>query len=183
MELTTYPIMAFERSNVDSSLPPTRSRSLISKFTNRFSNRNRNISDFHIEPDDPWKTYSPGNVVKGSVILTVTKPLRITHLVVCLHGYAKVFKNSVAPGEQAEESGYLGPGRGRRGGEYLGNGFASLFEDEVVLCGDGRLKEGVYKFGFELCFPPYRLPSSIQVGTSYPGSFLFCPTLTSCSSS
>ncbi|KAL1957535.1 hypothetical protein VTO42DRAFT_5761 [Malbranchea cinnamomea] len=162
MELMAFPVMALDRTTVDSSTSPTRSLSLISKFTNRFGNRNRSISDFHIEPDDPWKTYSPGDLVKGSVILTVTKPVRITHLVVCLHGYAKVFKNAVAPGEQAEDSGYLGPGRGRRGGEYRGNGFASLFEDEVVLCGEGRLKEGIYKFGFELCFPPYRLPSSIH---------------------
>lgn len=167
MELTTCPVMAFDRSSVDSSTSPTRSRSLLSKFTNRFGNRNRSITEFHIEPDSPWKTYSPGDIVKGSVILTVTKPIRITHLVVCLHGYAKVFKNAVPPGEEAEDSGYLGPGRGRRGGEYLGNGFASLFEDEIVLCGDGRLKEGVYRFGFELCFPPYQLPSSIHVRGPY----------------
>jgi hypothetical protein len=100
-------------------------------------------------------------------VLTVTKPLRLTHVVICLHGYVKVFKNAVAPGESAEDSGYLGPGRGKRGGEYLGNGFASLFEDEVVLCGDGRLKEGVYKFRFELCFPSHTLPSSIHVTRSF----------------
>lgn len=75
----------------------------------------------------------------------------------------KVFKNPVSSGGGAEDSGFLGTGRGRRGGEYLGNGFASLFEDEVVLCGDGRLKEGVYRFNFELDFPQDNLPTSINV--------------------
>ena len=163
MELVSHPAMALERRSVDPPASPSGNRSLISRFTDRFGKGNRNISDFHVEPDDPWRTYSPGDVVNGSVVLTIVKPTRITHLVVCLHGYVKVFKNAVAPGESPGDSGYLGPGRGRRGGEYLGNGFASLFEDEVVLCGDGRLKEGVYKFRFELCFPPCSLPSSILV--------------------
>lgn len=48
----------------------------------------------------------------------------------------------------------------------MGNGFATLFEDEVVLCGDGRLKEGIYKFQFELQLPPHNLPSSITVRAS-----------------
>jgi hypothetical protein len=45
----------------------------------------------------------------------------------------------------------------------MGNGLATLFEDEVVLCGDGRLKEGIYKFRFEMGLPPYALPSSLNV--------------------
>ncbi|EFR00053.1 pH-response regulator protein palF/RIM8 [Nannizzia gypsea CBS 118893] len=170
--------MALETNAIDSStVPPTRHRSILSKLTSRFGNRNRNISEFYVQPDDPWKSYHPGEIVKGAVVLTVVKPVRITHLVVCLHGYAKVFKNTVGPGEHSEESGYLGPGRGRRDGEYLGNGFTSLFEDEVVLCGDGRLKEGIYKFRFELCFPPYSLPSSINFerGTI---SYMITSTLT-----
>ncbi|GBF62161.1 pH-response regulator protein [Trichophyton mentagrophytes] len=170
--------MALDTNAIDSStVPPTRHRSILSKLTSRFGNRNRNISEFYVQPDDPWKSYHPGEIVKGAVVLTVVKPVRITHLVVCLHGYAKVFKNTVGPGEHAEESGYLGPGRGRRDGEYLGNGFTSLFEDEVVLCGDGRLKEGIYKFRFELCFPPYSLPSSINFerGTI---SYMITSTLT-----
>ncbi|EEH45189.1 uncharacterized protein PADG_01339 [Paracoccidioides brasiliensis Pb18] len=145
-----------------SSLPSsTKSRSIISKFTNRLGNRSRNIAEFYIQLDEPYRTYFSGEAVKGCVILKVVKPIRITHLVLCLHGYVKVFKNTVAPGEGSEESGFLGPGRGRRKSEYLGNGFATLFEDEVVLCGDGRLVEGIYKFKFNLEFPPYRLPSSI----------------------
>ena len=99
----------------------------------------------------------------GCVALTVVKPVRITHILVCLHGYAKVFKNQVAPGEGYAEVGQLGVGRGQRGEEYLGNALMSLFDDEVVLCGEGRLKEGVYRFKFELEFPSKRLPSSIDV--------------------
>ncbi|KAM5440044.1 ph-response sensor protein [Microsporum canis] len=171
--------MALDTNAIDSSTtPPARHRSILSKLTSRFGNRNRNISEFYVQPDDPWKSYHPGEVVKGAVVLTVVKPVRITHLVVCLHGYAKVFKNAVGPGEHAEESGYLGPGRGRRDGEYLGNGFTSLFEDEVVLCGDGRLKEGIYKFRFELCFPPYSLPSSINQFERGTISYMITSTLT-----
>lgn len=165
--------MSLDAFSIQTPNSPAKSRSLLSKFTNRFSNRNRNISEFYVQPDNPWKTYFPGDVVKGSVVLTVVKPVRITHLVVCLHGYARVFKNAIAPGDSIEESGFLGTGRGRRNGEYLGNGFASLFENEDVLCGDGRLKEGIYNFRFEMDFPPYSLPSSINVGYMSP-FFISC---------
>jgi hypothetical protein len=192
MDSVACPSVAFDRHSLESAAPPVAGASttptssngpgdtntngsILSKFTSRFGKHNRSISEFYIEPDDPWRTYSSGDLVKGTLVLTVTKPLRITHLVICLHGYVKVFKNAVAPGESAEDSGYLGPGRGRRGGEYLGNGFASLFEDEVVLCGDGRLKEGVYKFRFELCFPSHTLPSSIHV--LLPGSYSLSPSV------
>ncbi|KAJ5225529.1 hypothetical protein N7468_006754 [Penicillium chermesinum] len=104
----------------------------------------------------------PGDTIKGTVFLMVVRPVRITHLVICLHGYVKVFKNAVPAGEAPPDLGFLGPGRGRRGAEYMGNGLATLFEDEVVLCGDGRLKEGIYKFRFEMGLPPYSLPSSIN---------------------
>lgn len=138
-------------------------RSLLSKFRSQLGQRNRNITDYYIEPDDPWRSYFPGDAIKGTVVLTVVRPIRITHLVVCLHGFVKVFKNTIPSGEVSPEMGFLGPGRGRRGAEYLGNGLSTLFEDEVVLCGEGRLKEGVYKFRFEMGFPPYPLPSSINV--------------------
>jgi hypothetical protein len=152
---------------------PAKNRWVLSKLTSHFGNRNRNISEFYVQPDDPWRTYFPGDVIKGVVVLTVVKPVRITHLVVSLHGFVKTFKNTVAPGEVGPEIGFLGPGRGRRGGQYLGNGLATLFEDELVLCGDGRLKEGIYKFQFELELPPYNLPSSISV-------CLFSPSLSFC---
>ncbi|EED16534.1 pH response protein PalF [Talaromyces stipitatus ATCC 10500] len=134
----------------------------VNKLTSRFHNRKRNISEFYVQPDDPWRAYFPGDIIKGTVILTVIKPVRITHLVVCLHGYVKVFKATVSPGEIGPDIGFVGPGRGRRAGEYMGNGLATLFEDELILCGDGRLKEGIYKFKFELQLPPYKLPSSLN---------------------
>jgi arrestin-related trafficking adapter 9 len=154
-------------SNSTPSIP--RRSSLLSRFTAPLSNRNRNVAEFYVDPDDPWKLYFPSETVKGSVVLTITKPLPITHLVVCLHGHARVYKNQVVPGDGVAASGFLGPGRGSRGVEYLGNGFTSLFEDEVVLCGDGLLKKGIYKFKFELGFPQQRLPSSIDV--SMPSHF------------
>lgn len=138
----------------------------LSKFRSQLGHRNRSITDFYVEPDDPWRTYSPGDSIKGTVVLTVVRPVRVTHLVICLHGFVKVFKNTVASAEAAPDIGFLGPGRGRRGSEYLGNGLATLFEDEVVLCGEGRLKEGIYKFRFDMLFPPYALPSSITVCSS-----------------
>ncbi|KAL4804442.1 hypothetical protein BDV18DRAFT_31178 [Aspergillus unguis] len=161
-----------------SSSPAGRNRSsLFSKIRTPFSTRNRSITDFYIEPDDPWRSYFPGDAIKGTVVLTVVRPIRITHLVISLHGVVKVFKNNVPAGEAPPDIGFLGPGRGRRGAEYLGNGLATLFEDEVVLCGDGRLKEGIYKFQFEMSFPPHALPSSISFerGTI---SYMLTSTLT-----
>ncbi|RDW81240.1 pH response protein PalF [Aspergillus mulundensis] len=161
-----------------STSPLGRNRSsLLSKFRSQLGQRNRAITDFYIEPDDPWRSYFPGDVIKGTVSLTVVRPVRITHLVISLHGIVKVFKNNVPAGENPPDVGSLGPGRGRRGAEYLGNGVATLFEDEVVLCGEGRLKEGIYKFRFEMSFPPYALPSSISFerGTI---SYMLTSTLT-----
>ncbi|KAI9931217.1 hypothetical protein ASPWEDRAFT_99934 [Aspergillus wentii DTO 134E9] len=160
------------------SSPLGRNRtSLLSKFRSQLGQRNRSITDFYLEPDDPWRSYFPGDVISGTVVLTVVRPVRITHLVVCLHGFVKVFKNTVPSGEAGPDVGFLGPGRGHRGAEYLGNGLATLFEDEVVLCGEGRLKEGIYKFRFEMGFPPYNLPSSINFerGTI---SYMLTSTLT-----
>ncbi|KAJ5547611.1 hypothetical protein N7513_004845 [Penicillium frequentans] len=155
---------------MSSNPPPTTSTPPVSRKTNFFlskfrsplGSRNRSITDFYIDPDDPWRSYFPGDTIKGTVIVTVLRPVRITHIVICLHGYVKVFKNAVPAGESNSDIGFIGPGRGRRGAEYMGNGLATLFEDEVVLCGEGRLKEGIYKFRFEMTLPPYALPSSIN---------------------
>lgn len=145
----------------------SRRNSLLSRFAAPLANRNRNVAEFFVEPDDPWKSYFPGEIIKGCVVLKIAKNLPITHLVICLHGHARVYKNQVVPGDGVATSGFLGAGRGSRGVEYLGNGFASLFEDEVVLCGEGLLKKGIYKFKFELGFPPQGLPSSIDVSSAY----------------
>lgn len=45
--------------------------------------------------------------------------------------------------------------------QYHGNGL-SLFQDEQVLSGEGRLEPGKYEFGFDLVFPEAELPISID---------------------
>ena len=96
------------------------------------------------------------------VVLTVVKPVRITHLVVCLRGHVRVFRHGSTEEAYATDT-YSSAGQGKQPGEYFGNGFASLFQDEVVLCGEGRLETGGYEFNFELDFPEKGLPSSIDV--------------------
>lgn len=139
-------------------------RSLLSRLKSPLQNKGRNFADFYIQPDDPHRQYAPGEIISGNVILSVLKPLRITHLVISLHGYAQVFRNPNSPGDAYRNyCSTVGSGRGKKGGSYYGNGFVSLFEDEVVLCGEGRLGEGVYHFNFELEYPSKGLPSSIDV--------------------
>lgn len=147
------------------SSTPSSGRRLISRITSPFASKSRSFGEFTIRVDDPHRQYSPGDVVSGVIDLRVNKPTRITHLVVSLHGFVQVYKNPGAPppdGHRANNA-QLGTGKGSKSGEYFGNGFATLFEDECVLCGDGRLGEGMYKFGFNLEFPDRDLPSSIAV--------------------
>ncbi|KAF2185096.1 hypothetical protein K469DRAFT_577954 [Zopfia rhizophila CBS 207.26] len=163
-------------SHTSSSSIPT--RSLLSRLKSPLQTKTRNFADFYIQPDDPHRQYAPGDIISGSVIIKVLKPLRITHLVISLHGYAQVFKNPNSPGDAYRNySTTVGSGKGKKVGSYFGNGFASLFEDEVVLCGEGRLGEGVYHFNFELEFPSKGLPSSIDFerGTI---SYMLTSTLT-----
>lgn len=153
-------------------------RSLFARLISPMQSKTRNFTDFYIQPDDPHKQYAPGDIISGSVIIKVLKPLRITHLVISLHGYAQVFRNPNSPGDGYRNySTTVGLGKGKKGGSYFGNGFASLFEDEAVLCGEGRLGEGVYHFNFELEFPTKGLPSSIDFerGTI---SYMLTSTLT-----
>jgi hypothetical protein len=139
------------------------SRSLISRITSPFAAKTKNIPEFEIELAEPHRQYSPGDLVKGSVILTVTKPIRITHLVAGIRGYVKVYKNAVTPGQgTSKEAAIIGTGRGERGSEYFGNGFATIFEKELPLCGDGRLVPTVYSFEFELGIRSQDVPSSID---------------------
>lgn len=141
----------------------TSARSFLSRLKSPLSSKSRNYTEFYIQSDDPHRQYAPGDIISGTVIIKIVKPLRITHLVVSLHGYAQVFKNPNAPGDAYKAySTTVGSGKGKKAGSYFGNGFVSLFEDEVVLCGEGRLSEGVYHFNFELEFPSKGLPSSIE---------------------
>ena len=146
--------------------PSLSSRSLFSRLRAPLQSKSRNFTDFYIQPDDPHRQYAPGDIISGSVIVKVVKPLRITHLVISLHGYAQVYKNPNSPGDAYKSyTATVGNGKGKKTGGYFGNGFVSLFEDEAVLCGEGRLGEGVYHFNFELEFPSKGLPSSIDVIT------------------
>ncbi|KAK7536738.1 hypothetical protein IWX49DRAFT_593719 [Phyllosticta citricarpa] len=151
------------QSPPSSSQTPAPGKSLLSRIKSPFASKARYIAEYYIKPDDPHRQYSPGDVVKGSVFLKVLKAIRVTHIVVSLHGYVQVYKNSNAAGEgyRAHYSS-VASGKGSRLGGYFGNGFATLFEDEVVLCGEGRLGEGTYQFNFELEFPSKGLPSSID---------------------
>jgi arrestin-related trafficking adapter 9 len=101
--------------------------------------------------------------VKGLVVLTVVKPIRVTHLTVALHGIVRVFKspNARPAGQDPDPS--LTPASNNGKSQSTGNGQASLFQDEVTLCGEGRLEVGVYEFEFELEFPSKGLPTSIDV--------------------
>lgn len=127
--------------------------------------RTRNLADFHIRPADPHRKYWPGDHVNGAVILTIVKPIRIVHLTVTLYGFARVFRtggptaNELTPGPAAINASPV------KAFKYHGNGLLSLFQDEQVLSGEGRLEPGKYEFGFDLVFPPGKLPSSIDVGT------------------
>ena len=100
--------------------------------------------------------------------MNVVKSQRITHLVIRLHGFVKVMSRAKLPGESISYDEALtasGKGRGKRGLEYFGNGFARLFEDEVVLCGEGRVL-GQYEFHFEMVLPSNGMPSGIDVSNS-----------------
>jgi hypothetical protein len=136
------------------------SRSFFSRFALPLRSRTRNLADFHIRPDEPHRLYSAGDHVRGAVILTIVKPVRITHLTVALHGYVRVYK-----GPAVAEPAVSPPTSSRF--QYHGNGHASLFQDEQVLSGEGRLEAGKYEFNFDLVFPEKGLPSSIDVGCHY----------------
>lgn len=176
--------MSSPSPSASSSSPfPSAGRRILTRFASSplFSQKGRSIADFHIKAHDPHKQYSPGETVKGCVVVKVVKPIRVTHISVCLHGFAQVYRNPGTSQDQLRgNSSRIGRarGKGKKSGEYFGNGFASLFEDESVLCGDGRLDEGLYRFEFEAAFPDdMDLPSSIDFerGTI---SYMMTATLT-----
>ncbi|KAL9102743.1 MAG: hypothetical protein Q9163_002140 [Psora crenata] len=136
--------------------------SIISKLTSPFASKQNTYITHEIQLDKPFRQFAPGDPVKGAIVLSVGRPVRVTHLVVRLHGFVKVVNHSKLPGEPIHlDENLLRSAKGGRGGEYFGNGFARLFDDEVVLCGDGRLL-GQYVFRFELALPRKGVPSSID---------------------
>ncbi|KFY31068.1 hypothetical protein V493_01432 [Pseudogymnoascus sp. VKM F-4281 (FW-2241)] len=136
-------------------------RSILSRLTSPLRSRTRNATDFHIRPSEPHRQYSPGDIVKGIVVLTVVKPIRITHLTVALHGFVRVLKKPAAAGEVITSDHVVEVASNKRS-QYTGNGHVSLFHDEITLCGEGRLEPGIYEFEFNLQFPSQGLPSSID---------------------
>ncbi|KAL5614667.1 uncharacterized protein BROUX77_000504 [Berkeleyomyces rouxiae] len=133
------------------------SRKLFSRFRLPFKSMTRTLTDFHIMPKEPYKVHTSGDVIEGWVVLVTEKPIRITHLTVALHGYVRVFKTTTAVRETVTPPlGQLDLPRNH------GNGYASLFQDEQVLSGEGKLDRGRYRFGFRLLFPNRTLPSSID---------------------
>lgn len=123
------------------------------------------MADFHIQAQEPHRKYSPGDHVKGSVVVAVVKPLRITHLTVTLSGYVRALKEPTAGAKTQSQTPSLPQGT-FEGAQYHGSGVASLFQDEQVLSGEGRLDAGKYEFGFDLVFPSKGLPSSIDVSVA-----------------
>jgi hypothetical protein len=154
-------------ASASASEDPSSSSSLsfFSRFALPLRSRTRYIADFHIRPAEPHRKYGAGDQVQGAVVLTVVKPVRITHLVVSLHGYMRVYKGPnipanepiIDPGEALASSGRSSRQKG------VGNGGVRLFQDEQTLSGDGRLEPGRYEFNFNLLFPADGLPTSIDV--------------------
>ena len=148
----------------DRSQPASPSRNLLSRLRAPFLSRNRVLSEYFVRLDEPYRHYAPGDTIAGAVVLSALKPVRLTHLVVCFHGFVQIFKGAgagarklrkpVCGGEQIEE---------RDGERYL-----SVCHDKVVLCAQGRLEAGVYEFRFELEVTGDPLPASIDVWRQHP---------------
>jgi hypothetical protein len=140
--------------------------SFFSRLAAPLRSRTRNLGDFHIRLKEPHRQYSAGEHVQGFVVLSVVKPIRVTHLTVALHGYVRAFKSASAAAQLATVNPAV-ISHGGRNGRYHGNGHASLFQDETVLCGEGRLQPSRWEFEFDLQFPDLELPSSIDVWVSH----------------
>ncbi|ORY62136.1 or S-antigen, N-terminal domain-containing protein [Pseudomassariella vexata] len=136
--------------------------SFFSRLKLPLRSRTRNLADFQVGLDEPHRQFQAGDHVTGSVILSVIKPIRITHLTVALHGYIRVYKNAAAAAQLNATNPTVAPDGGSRSFRYYGNGHASLFSDEQVLCGEGRLTARKWEFKFDLILPPKDLPSSID---------------------
>ncbi len=143
-------------------------KSISTRLSSLINKKTGHIIEHRIELVDAHRQYGPGDTVSGKVILNVAKFLGVTHIVVCLYGYVQVFKHGSKPqaGPRNRGNRILSGKRGRRWvSEYYGDGYASLFEEEIVLCGEGRLDAKPYHFQFSVDFPStMSLPTSIDVG-------------------
>ncbi|MCJ1478045.1 ph-response sensor protein [Lambiella insularis] len=142
--------------------PATTPRSLFSRLTAPLEAKATNISDFAISLDEPHRCCGPGDIVQGKLSFTALKTVHITHLVLCLHGFVKIFKNNLGSGKSlSKKNTFPGTGRGKRGPEYFGDGFATVFENESMICGERSFSRGRYSYGFAIAFPARPLPSSV----------------------
>ncbi|CAN8099212.1 unnamed protein product [Discula destructiva] len=157
-------MVALSSNNDASTAQPDQpsTRSFFSRFALPIRSRNtRNLVDFHIRPAEPHRKFNAGDSVRGAVHLSVVKPIRVTHLTVALRGFVRVYKGPNTANEPLTVDS-ASEGASQPQFRFLGNGLASLFRDEQVLCADGRLEAGKYQFNFELVFPEDGLPSSIE---------------------
>ncbi|MCJ1288308.1 ph-response sensor protein [Xylographa opegraphella] len=138
-------------------------RSVLSRIIAPLEAKATNITRFAITLKEPHRCYAPSDKVSGSVSFCVTKPVRITHLVIDLTASVKVFKKNVGSDESlSRKELFHGVGRGVMEPEYFGDGFATIFQHESVLCGDATLPRQHYVYRFEIAFPSKSLPSSIS---------------------
>ncbi|KAL7269789.1 ph-response sensor protein [Rhizina undulata] len=114
-----------------------------------FRSPRRSLADFHIRLQDPHRVYSPTDLVKGSVCLTIERPLTLIHLVVNLIGRVDLYESSSTGRDNAGGKAWK---EWDNDNDYGMCGDEVLCRDEMVLCGEGRLEAGVYEFGFELEF-------------------------------
>ncbi|KAI5779581.1 hypothetical protein EDC01DRAFT_621296 [Geopyxis carbonaria] len=155
------PPSSVNNSAATSSSPSSQSsRSLLHRLRTKtsalsFRSSRRSLTDFHIQLNDPHRVYSPTDIVPGSVCVTVERPLQITHITVALVGRVDVYSNTrEASGRRRNKDDWddAWPNNDGYNDSSAPYGRVNLCRDEIVLCGEGRLEPGVYKFGFELEF-------------------------------
>ena len=125
--------------------------------------KSKSFVEFAILAQEPYRSYLAGNQVKGQVRLCVVRPIRITHLVIYLHGYVDV---RGGPGSSLPE---IVPNTAidltsRVGKLQAKAGVLTLFETYAVLAREGPLGPAKYSYGFDVGFPTkrsHRLPSSL----------------------
>ena len=165
------------KPGVDSDLEPR--RGLLDRLRNPLTRPSRHILEFCIQADDPHRQYGPGQNVTGELWLRLAKAMDITHIVMTLHGFCQAYKSPNTPGDGYRNfnANMVRNKENRNAGGYYGNGFISLFEDEQVIMGSGRLeKMQNYRMGFELKFPQENLPSSIDVYHTLKDTMPFRPS-------
>ncbi|MCJ1394363.1 ph-response sensor protein [Xylographa bjoerkii] len=143
--------------------PRTAPRSVLSRITAPLEAKATNITKFAITLNEPHRCYAPGDTVSGSVSFCATKTVLITHLVIDLTASVKIFRKNVGSEKSlSKKEIFHGVGRGIMEPEYFGDGFATIFQHESVLCGDTTLPRQHYVYRFDIVFPSRSLPSSIS---------------------